>query len=89
MRIEQSFRDTKNLRYALGLRITRSRMRERLQVLLLIGHLAAFVQRLIGEQAKAHQLQLNFMATVRRTRPEISVLTLARRILLSVAMITP
>lgn len=83
MRIEQSFRDTKNLRLGQGLHTTRSRTRERLQMLLLIGHLAAFVQRLIGEQAKAHQLQLNFMATQRRTRPEISVLTLARRILLS------
>jgi hypothetical protein len=85
MRIEQSFRDTKNLRFGQGLRITRSRTRERLQMLLLIGHLAAFVQRLIGEHAKAHQLQLNFMATGRKTRPEISVLTLSRRILLSVA----
>jgi len=85
MRIEQSFRDTKNLRLGQGLSITRSRTRERLQTLLLIGHLAAFVQRLIGEAAKARQLELNFMATHRRTRPEISTLTLARRILLSVS----
>jgi hypothetical protein len=85
MRIEQSFRDTKNLRFGQGLQITRSRTRERLQMLLLIGHLAAFVQRLIGEAAKARQLQLNFMATHRTTRPEISTLTLARRILLSVS----
>ena len=84
MRIEQSFRDTKNLRFGQGLQITRSRSRERLQMLLLIGHLASFVQRLIGEQAKAHQLQLNFMATHRTTRPELSALTLARRILLSI-----
>ncbi len=83
MRIEQSIRDTKNLRWGQGLHTTRSRTRERLQMLLLIGHLAAFVQRLIGEQAKAHQLELNFMATRRTTRPEISVLTLARRILQS------
>ena len=85
MRIEQSFRDTKNLRFGQGLHTTRSRSRERLQMLLLIGHLAAFVQRLIGEAAKARQLQLNFMATHRTTRPEISTLTLARRILLSVS----
>jgi hypothetical protein len=85
MRIEQSIRDTKNLRLGQGLHTTRSRTRERLQMLLLIGHLAAFVQRLIGEAAKAHQLQLNFMATHRRTRPEISTLTLARRIMLSVS----
>ena len=82
MRIEQSIRDTKNLRWGQGLHTTRSHTRERLQMLLLIGHLASFVQRLIGEQAKAHQLELNFMAT-RRSRPEISVLTLARRILQS------
>ena len=85
MRIEQSFRDTKNLRFGQGLSITRSHTRERLQMLLLIGHLAAFVQRLIGEAAKARQLELNFMATHRRTRPEISTPTLARRILLSVS----
>jgi hypothetical protein len=83
MGIEESFRDTKNFRLGQGLNTTRSHSRERLQMLLLIGHLAAFVQRLIGEEAKAHQLELNFMATHRRTRPEISVMTLARRILLS------
>jgi len=83
MGIEESFRDTKNLRLGQGLHSTRSRTRERLQMLLLIGHLAAFVHRLIGEEAKAHQLALDFMATRRKTRPEISVLTLARRILLS------
>lgn len=85
MRIEQSFRDTKNLRLGQGLHTTRSRTRERLQMLLLIGHLAAFVQRLIGEAAKTHQLELNFMATHRTARPEISTLTLARRILLSLS----
>jgi len=85
MRIEQSFRDTKNLRWGQGLHTARSRTRERLQMLLLIGHLAAFVQRLIGEEAKARQLQLDFMATHRRQRPEISTLTLARRILLSIS----
>jgi DDE family transposase len=83
MRIEQSFRDTKNLRLGQGLHTARSRSAERLQMLLLIGHLAAFVQRLIGEAAKAHQLELQFMATTRKHRAEISVLTLARRILAS------
>jgi hypothetical protein len=83
MGIEQSFRDTKNLRWGQGLHSTRSRTPERLQMLLLIAHLAMFVQRLIGEAAKACRLELNFMATRRTTRPEISTLTLARRILLS------
>jgi hypothetical protein len=80
MQIEQSFRDTKNLRVGQGLQATRSRSRERLQILLLIAHLGGFVQRLIGEDAKARQLDLNFVAR-RRSRPEISTLTLARRIL--------
>ena len=80
MQIEQSFRDTKNLRVGQGLQATRSRSRERLQMLLLIAHLGAFVQRLIGEDAKARQLELNFVAR-RRDRAQISTLTLARRIL--------
>ena len=81
MSIEQSFRDTKNLRVGMGLEVSRSRSAQRFNVLLLIVHLAAFVQRLIGESAKAAQLELHFSATRRKDRPEISVLTLARRIL--------
>jgi hypothetical protein len=81
MRIEESFRDTKNIRLGMGLECARSRTRERWQMLLLIGHLGAFVQRLIGEAAKAEQLELNFTATRRLLRPEISVMTLARRLL--------
>lgn len=81
MRIELSFRDTKNLQLGLGLAVSRSRSAPRLAVLLLISHLASFIQRLIGESARQHQLELQFMATRRPTRPEISVLTLGRRIL--------
>lgn len=81
MRIEQSFRDTKNLRWGLGLEVSRSRARARLEMLLLIAHLASLIQRLIGESVKQHQQELNFMATRRADRPEISVLTLARRML--------
>jgi len=81
MRIEQSFRDTKNLQRGLGLAVSRSRSGPRLAVLLLISHLASLVHRLIGESARRHPLELQFMATRRSTRPEISVLTLGRRIL--------
>ena len=81
MRIEQSFRDTKNLRWGLGLEVSRSRGRLRMEMLLLIAHLAGLIQRLIGECAKQHQQELNFMATRRAHRAEISVLTLARRII--------
>ena len=81
MRIEQSFRDTKNLRVGLGLEVARSRSAPRFEVLLLLAHLASFVQRLIGESARGRQLELQFMASRRASRREISVLTLARRIL--------
>ena len=81
MRIEQSFRDTKNLRWGLGLEVSRSRSRVRLEMLLLIAHLASLTQRLLGECAKQHQQELQFMATRRADRAEISVLTLARRML--------
>lgn len=81
MRIEQSFRDTKNLRVGQGLEVARSRGKQRLEILLLIAHLALFVQRLIGESAKQQQLELQFMATRRASRREISVITLGRRIL--------
>ena len=81
MRIEQSFRDTKNVRMGFGLRAARSRSRERFEMLLLLAQLASFVQRLIGENAKETQLELQFMSSRRQTRREISVLTLGRRIL--------
>jgi hypothetical protein len=81
MSIEQSFRDTKNQRVGMGLEVSRSRSAQRFNVLLLIVHLAAFVQRLIGESAKGSQIELQFSATRRKDRAEISVLTLARRIL--------
>lgn len=81
MTIEESFRDTKNLRWGQGLQTARSRSRARLQMLLLIAHLASFVLRLIGEEAKARQLELQFSPNNRTSRAQISVMALARRIL--------
>jgi hypothetical protein len=80
MRIEQSFRDTKNLRAGMGLEVARSRSAARLQMLLLVAHLPMFVQRLIGEAARTAQLEMSLSATRNRRYAEISVLTLGRRI---------
>lgn len=44
MRIEQSFRDTKNLRVGYGLEFSRSRSAQRLEMLRLLAHLASFVE---------------------------------------------
>ena len=83
MRIEPSFRDTKNVRLGFGLSSSRCRSAPRLEMLLLLTHLAGFVQRLIGESARRQQLDLQFTATRRTSRPEISVLTLGRRLLIA------
>lgn len=81
MRIEQSFRDLKNERGGLGLSATRSRSGERLEILLLIGHLAGWLMRLIGECAQQCQMQLQFQSVSHLDHKEISTLTLARRVI--------
>jgi hypothetical protein len=87
MRIEQQFRDTKNCALGMGLRHARSTGVMRLQALLLIAHVAALAKRLIGEAAKAHNLQLQLMSTNRKDRPEISVMTLATRLIAQPVML--
>jgi len=57
MRIEQSFRDLKNERLGLGFSSARSRAGRRLEILLLIAHLASWVMRMIGECAQQCQMQ--------------------------------
>lgn len=81
MRIEQSFRDLKNERGGLGLSASRSRSGKRLEILLLIGHLASWLLRLIGECAEQCQMQLQFQSVPRLKHKEISVMTLARRVI--------
>lgn len=81
MRIEQSFRDLKNERGGLGLSASRSRSGRRLEILLLIGHLASWLLRLIGECAEQRQMQLQFQSAPRLKHKEISVMTLARRVI--------
>jgi hypothetical protein len=87
MRIEQQFRDTKNRALGMGLSLNRSAGAERLQALLLIAHIAQLALRLIGEAAKAQQLELQLVSTGRRNRAEISIMTLARRLVANPALL--
>ena len=80
MRIEEAFRDLKNERFGLGLSASRSTHRQRLTVLLLIGALASFVLRLIGEAARARQMQFQFQSNTRRSRPVLSTISLGLQI---------
>lgn len=89
MKIEQSFRDTKNERLGLGLTRSRSRGQDRLEALLLIGHIASIAKRLIGEAAKSLQLQLELISRKQvkhSQRAELSVLTIATRVIANPAL---
>lgn len=77
MQIEESFRDLKSERFGLGFSANRSTQKYRLGVLLLIACLASFVLRLIGEVGKAKQLDFQFQSNTRRSRPVLSVITVA------------
>jgi hypothetical protein len=77
MRIEEAFRDLKCARYGLAFELNGSRSRERLAVLLLIALLAFFVLWLIGSQALARGLQFHYQSNTRRSRPVLSVFSLA------------
>lgn len=87
MVIEQQFRDTKNVVLGMGLSQGRSSGSQRLQALLLIAHIAQIALRLIGEAAKSRQLELQLMSTCRTRRAEISVMTLARRLIAAPALV--
>lgn len=81
MRIEEEFRDTKNVVLGAGLALSRSQGQMRLQALLLIGYIAQIAKRLIGEAAKGAQLHLQLMSTCRKDRAELSVMMLAKRVI--------
>jgi hypothetical protein len=82
MKIEQQFRDTKNLSLGMGLSQMRSQGQRRLQALLLIAHIVTLSKRLIGEAAKAAQLELQLLSNNIKHRKTISVMTLATRVIL-------
>ncbi|HJW57946.1 MAG TPA: hypothetical protein VJ577_22025 [Burkholderiaceae bacterium] len=65
----------------LGLSATRSRSGKRLEILLLIGHLTSWLMRLIGESAQQCRMQGHFQSVPGLNHKEISVLTLARRVI--------
>ena len=77
MSIEEAFRDLKCTRYGLGFELHLSRSRERLAALLVIAALAFFVLWLIGQQALARQLQFQYQSNTRRSRPVLSLFSLA------------
>lgn len=62
MQIEESFRDTKNPRYGLGLRYTGTRSTSSLQALMLIAHIATLALHMIGLAAEAKKMHLSLQS---------------------------
>lgn len=67
----------KSERFGLGCSANRSTQKVRLSVLLLVASLALFVLRLIGEVGKEKQMEFAFQSNTRRSRPVLSVISLA------------
>jgi hypothetical protein len=77
MQIEKSFRDLKSEHFGLGFSANRSKQKNCWRALLLIACLASFELHLIGRVVKTKQMEFQFQSNTRRTRPVLSVITLA------------
>lgn len=77
MQIEQTFRDTKNGHWGLGLAHSQSRRRDRLECLLLIGALACYALWVIGITAKYAGYRVEY-GSKRKAASALSILSLAR-----------
>lgn len=77
MQIEENFRDSKSIALGMGLEVSQSRSALRLQALLLIGTLAAFLLWHIGQLAEAEGLHRRYQATT-RARRELSIVWLGK-----------
>lgn len=83
MTIEESFRDSKNEYYGLGLRRCKSTTIKRLQVILLILLVAQWELYIIGKAAENKGLQKHYQANTTRERRVLSYCYLACRVILS------
>lgn len=81
MSIEESFRDCKNEYYGLGLRRSRTKCTQRLEIILLIAMLALFGLYLLGKAAEIEGYHLKFQANTVKNRRVLSYSFLAARIL--------
>jgi hypothetical protein len=83
MQIEQTFRDLKNHRWGWSLRHCLSRTADRIEILLLIGALATFVQQVIGIAGEHSGLHRRYQANTIRTRRVLSYFFLGGLLLAS------
>ena len=81
MHIEETFRDVKNLRWGWSLRHCGSKSRQRLDVLLLIGAIALFVQQVTGRAAENLKVHREHQANTERRRRVLSIFVLGGLVL--------
>jgi hypothetical protein len=89
MQVEEAFRDLKSTRYGLGFELHLSRQRNRVAALLLIASLASLVLWLIGTAAHALGLQRHYQSNSQKTRPVLSLFTLACLVLRHAYYVSP
>ena len=77
MQIEQTFRDTKNGRWGLGLSYSQTRRKDRLECLLLIGALACYALWIIGITARFAGYRVEYGSKCKGASA-LSILSLAR-----------
>lgn len=80
MKVEHDFRDTKDPKWGIGLRYTRTRDIRRLEVLLLIGSLALLMLWLIGLAAEMKRLHYQFQANTIKNRRVLSLIFLGKQV---------
>lgn len=80
MQIEETFRDLKCHRWGFGLRYAKCHTAERLEILLLVGTLAALVAWLAGLAGRAMNLVSRFQANTERTRRVLSTFFVGRQL---------
>jgi hypothetical protein len=81
MQIEETFRDLKCHRWGFGLRYARCNSAARLEMLLLLGALAALVVWIVGLAARALQLNRHLQANTERRRDVLSTFFIGREVL--------
>jgi hypothetical protein len=89
MQIEEAFRDLKCTRYGLAFELHLSRQQQRVAALLLIASLALLVLWLIGTAAREAGLQRHYQSNSRKTRPVLSLFSLACLLLRHAQYVSP
>lgn len=88
MQIEQNFRDLKNHRWGWSLRHCGSNDKRRVELLLMIGSIATFVQHVVGLAGECEGLQRRYQANTVRHRRVLSVFVLGGLLLTSTSAVS-